>query len=669
MGPVAEKGKENQACNVMADIRQPASLAEAFSQLLSRTPMLRVVLAFAAGIGCAELLPSVGLLPSVLLVLLAAGVAAIGASGRVRWLTPAFLPSLWLLFIALGFLSATHHRTTPADGLPASGWGVPDRQPALFSVRLVDTPRQAPRTYKVAARVEAVCDGAAWQEADCPILLYLHKDSIAAALRYGDRLVVHAVPQQPDSSINPYQFDYRRYLLRKGIAWQCYVPRDGWYRQPDSLACHKGLLAWSKRVQRHLVQRLQATTLSQQHKGMAAALLLGWRDDLDPSTLLHFRQAGIMHLLCVSGLHVGIVAWLAGLLFLFMGKLRWQRVLKGSVQLLAIWGFTFVTGMAPSTLRAAVMFSLLRIGYMAQQRPMVLNNLCTSALLLLFVKPGLLFDVGFQFSYTAVVGILALQDPLRSLVKLPFEKRWTAPVRYVWELVCLTLSAQFFCIPLQLYYFYETYTWFIIANLLIVPFAGLLLATVLAVVLLPQASGLGRAAVWLAGQEFHAADGLAAWVGGLPCAVLDNLYCNPFMFVLLIVALMLVTLFLRSRLRWPLPAAAAVLLLAAVCVTVVNTRAAHRHEVVVYKADRHLAVECFDGRHSYLVCDSVVARNPEEIRFQREGMVNHSRTRSTTVLPVDTVFNDGRCALQGGILCFGEERIVLDSVKPKRNRR
>lgn len=652
----------------MADIRQPSRLTEAVAQLLGRAPMLRVVLAFAAGIGCAELFPTVGMLLPALLALMAAEVAAVGASGRVRWLTPAFLPFLWLLFMALGFLTATHHRTTPSDGLPASGWCVADRLPALFSVRLADTPRQAPRTYKVAARVEAVYDGAVWQEADCPVLLYLHKDSSAAALQYGDRLVIHASPQRPDSSVNPYQFDYRRYLLRKGIAWQCYVAQEGWYRQPDSLANHRGLLAWSKRVQRHLVQRLQATALIQQHKGMAAALLLGWRDDLEPSTLLHFRQAGIMHLLCVSGLHVGIVAWLAGLLFLFMGKLRWQRVLKGSVQLLAIWGFTFVTGMAPSTLRAAVMFSLLRIGYMAQQRPLALNNLCTSALLLLFVNPGLLFDVGFQFSYTAVVGILALQDPLRSLVKLPFEKRWTAPVRYVWKLVCLTLSAQLFCMPLQLFYFHEVYTWFIIANLLIVPFAGLLLATVLVVVLLPQASGLGHAAVWLAGQEFHAADGLAAWVGGLPCAVLDNLYCSPFMFVLLAVALLLVTLFLRSRLRWPLPVAAALLMVAAVCLTVVNTRAAHRHEVVVYKADRHLAVECFDGRHSYLVCDSVVARYPEEIRFHREGMVNHCRTLSTTVLPVDTVFNDGRCALQGGILCFGEERIDL-SLKQRRSRR
>jgi hypothetical protein len=121
-------------------------------------------------------------------------------------------------------------------------------------------------------------------------------------------------------------------------------------------------------------------------------------------------------------------------------------------------------------------------------------------------------------------------------------------------------------------------------------------------------------------------------------------------------------------LLWPLPVAAAGLMVSAVCLTVVNTRAAHRHEVVVYKADRHLAVECFDGRHSYLVCDSVVARNPEEIRFQREGVVNHCRTLSTTVLPVDTVFNDGRCALQGGILCFGEERIDL-SLKQRRSRR
>ena len=87
----------------------------------------------------------------------------------------------------------------------------------------------------------------------------------------------------------------------------------------------------------------------------------------------------------------------------------------------------------------------------------------------------------------------------------------------------------------------------------------------------------------------------------------DYMKYSKVLFLLLIVALLLVTLFLRSRLRWPLPVAAAVLMVAAVCLTVVNTRAAHRHEVVVYKADRHLAVECFDGRHSYLVCDSVVA--------------------------------------------------------------
>ena len=653
----------------MLNKKLPATLSEVWSMLMGRAPMLRVVLAFAVGIACAECLPVSGVPFLLSFLLVAAVLMSVGAFARVPWLRRLYLPALWLFFIALGCFLATSHRTGPTVGLPSVGWGSHDREKVTFQVRIADTPRQASKTYKVKARVESVWHGDSWLKADCPILLYLQKDSAAAALRYGERLVVRAMPQRPDSSVNLYQFDYRRYLLHKGIAWQCYVPSGRWSVCPDGLSRQTGFMAWSKQVQQRLVHRLQSTALSPQHKGMAAALLLGWRDDLDDTTLLHFRQAGIVHLLCVSGLHVGIVAWLAGLLFFFLGKLKWHRVLRGTVQILAIWGFTVITGLAPSTLRAAVMFTLLRIGYMAQQRPAVLNNLCTSAVLLLFINPNLLFDVGFQFSYMAVLGIFALQDPLESLVKLPFEKWWRQPVSHVWKLICISLSAQMFTLPLQLYYFHQVYTWFIIANLLVVPFAGLLLATVLLVLLLPQASFPGHAAVWLAQQEFNFADGLAAWVGTLPCAEFANLYCSPFMLVLLFAALLFVTLFLRSSLRWALPAASALLLVFVVCLTVVNMWAVRQHSVVVYKADRHLAVECFDGRHSYLVCDSVVARNPERIRFQRDGMLNHCRTLSTTVLPADTAFNDGRLLLQGGILCFGEERMDLDTLVSRNGQR
>ena len=642
----------------------PRPLARSLSRLMGRAPMLRVAIALSAGIVAANLLPAIGVVPLWILLSVCVALLLLSAFVRVKWLSRMFPVVLWAFFIGLGYLVATHHRTDPSDGLPAGGWGDMPGGQVLFQVRLDDTPRRAPKTYKVPAHVEHIWHHGTWLPARCPILLYIHIDSLSASLRYADRLTVQARPQLPDSGRNPHQFDYRRHLLRKGIAWQAYVAHGKWQLQPRSATPHPRLRAWAKQLQLRLVRRLQSTTLSPQHKGMAAALLLGWRDDLDDLTLLHFRQAGIIHLLCVSGLHVGLVAWMAGLLFFPLGRLRWQRVLKGSVQLAAIWGFAFITGLAPSTLRAAVMFTLLVLGNIIQRRPVVLNNLAASAVLLLLLDPNLLYDVGFQLSYTAVLGILVWQDSLWRIVAPPTEKWWYRPARTLYGSVAITFAAQLFTAPLQLYYFHSFSCWFFIANLLIVPFAGLLLATVLAVVALPLASPVGQGCVWLLSHELAAVDGVARWVAGLPGATFSNLYCDGLLLLLLFVALLLFTFFLHSRVRWSLPAASAALMLAAVYLTAVNGRAVHQHEVVIYDAGKRMAVECFDGRHSYLVCDREVAHNPSLVRYEREGSLLHHRTQSTIVLPADTVFDDGRCQLAGGILCFGNESVDINALWP-----
>ena len=648
----------------MPSVPHPRTPSQALSRLMVRAPMLRVAAALSVGIAAAGCLPSVGMVPLWVLLVVSVVWLVLSAFVKARWLARCFPVALWTFVMGLGFLLATHHRIDTSYGLPAGGWGSKPGEQVLFQVQLDDTPRRAPKTYKVPARVEHIWHHDTWLPARCPILLYIHTDSLSASLRYADRLTVLACPQLPDSGRNPHQFNYRRHLLHKGIAWQAYVAQGKWQLQPRSVTPQPSLRAWAKQLQLRLVHRLQATTLSPQHKGMAAALLLGWRDDLDDLTLLHFRQAGIIHLLCVSGLHVGLVAWMAGLLFFPWGRLRWQRVVRGSVQLAAIWGFAFITGLAPSTLRAAVMFTLLVVGGIVQRRPVVVNNLATSAVLLLLLDPNLLFDVGFQFSYTAVLGILSWHPAGWNVVSPSVEKWWYRPAQALYDSVAITFAAQLFIVPLQLYYFHSFSSWFFIANLLIVPFAGLLLATVLAVVALPLASSVGQGCVWLLSHELTAVDGVARWVAGLPGATFSNLYCDGLLLLLLFAALLLFTLFLHSRIRWSLPAASAALLLAAVYLTAVNWRAVHQHEVVIYDAGKRMAVECFDGRHSYLICDREVALNPSLVRYEREGSLLYHRTRSTIVLPADTLFDDGRCQLEGGILCFGNESVDLNALWP-----
>ena len=627
---------------------------------MRRAPLLRVVLALAAGILLAEYLPS---LPVGLLCLVAAVAVALMAVAlpmKRRGANFLFTFLLWLVLVVVGWLLGILHATDPAQGLPAEGWGTKDKNRTTLVATLTDTPRSAPRTYKVTAHVEAVCCDTAWKAADCRIMLYLAKDSASGSLRYGDRLLLRARPQLPNDAQNPGQFDYRRHLLHKGIGWQAFVRQGEWKSLPAPSDCSNGLVAWSKQTQTRLVERIQSCRLTPAQQGIAEALLTGWRDDLDETTVRQFRTAGILHLLCVSGLHVGIVAWLAGLCLFFLGRRRWHRIVKGSVQITAIWLFVFLTGMAPSTLRAGVMFTLLRLGDMAQRQLNAFNNLCSSALLLLCIDPYLLFDVGFQPSYAAVAGIFALQTPLEKLLTLPFEKFGHRCVHYVWKLICLTTTAQLGSLPLVLYHFHQFSPWFFIANLVIVPFAGVLLATALCMVALAPLSWVGAAATWLLRQELTAVDAVTHWVASLPYASMEQLYCDLPMTLLLVGAVLLTVLFVRSRTRWALPVASGLLLLAVLRLTMVNYCAVHSHSVVIYDVGRHTAVECFDGRNSYLICDTAVAHNPDIISYQRDGLVLRHRVVHTTVLPLDTLYNDSRCALVHGTLYFGDTCLHLD---------
>lgn len=402
-----------------------------------------------------------------------------------------------------------------------------------FCVRLCDTPRPTPKCYKSVAEVIGV-DG---HSSAGKVLLYIRQDSASAQLRYGDCLWITARPQRPRNWTS--DFDYRRYLRRKGILWQCYVPPAHW-----QLTAHDStfsLTGWSKGIQLRMVERIRHSDLTPSQQGIAEALLLGWRGDVDEATQQQFRDAGITHLLCVSGLHVGIVAWLAGVVLFFLGMKRWQRVTKGIFQIGVVWLFVLLTGMAPSTLRAGVMFSLLLVGGMLQRQPNSLNNLCTSMWLLLLINPMLLFDVGFQLSYAAVAGIILWNRPLQQL--LPMSHQWYLWLpQKAWQLICLSTAAQLATLPLVLYHFHQFPLYFLIANLTIVPFAGVLLATVLLMLL----TGSGWVTSLLSG-ELVIVDALTRWISSLPHAMLTDIYCDLPVALIITALILVLTLLLYMR--------------------------------------------------------------------------------------------------------------------------
>lgn len=537
----------------MEQSQQSQSLSYHYGRLMRRTPMLRPVLALAAGILLAEYLPAVPL--AWLAAAVGAGIVLI--IGALYWRWPAAFSYIGLCLSVAAFGWCLSLLRAPSDPFA----GATDEW-LDFSVTIKDTPRPTPKCYKAVAEVGALRVGDSIVPVRGRVMLYLRQDSLSARLRYGDRIWIHARPELPPARTDASQPDFRRILRHRGILRQCYAASGQW-RQIPSDAPPRGLAAFSKRCQESLVQRIRRCDLTPAQQGIAEALLLGWRNDVDEATQLQFRAAGITHLLCVSGLHVGIVAWLAGCCLFFLGCRRWQRVLKGLLQVAVVWAFVLLTGMAPSTLRAGVMITLLLLEGMAEQRPNTLNNLCTSAALLLIANPLMLFDAGFELSYAAVLGIVLWQRPLQELIPAlsqPMPGVWLWLPRQVWQLVCLSTSAQLATLPFALCYFHQFPVYFLIANVTVVPFAALLLGTVMVMLL------TGGWAAGLLRVELVAVDRLTSWIASLPSAMLEGLSCDIPVLLILIAELFLLTLLLRCRQRWALPAIVLLLIILALYV-------------------------------------------------------------------------------------------------------
>lgn len=523
-------------------------------------------------------------------------------------------------------------------------------------VRIAEMPVQHASTVHAVAEVLEISDSnGRVHPCNGKILLYLQRDSVATSpVAYGDLLLLLSSPKLPSAVDNPHQFDYRRHLRNKGILYTDYVTPDDYRRIGND---SRGLRALFASLRQQLVQIIRLSSLTPSQQGIAEALFLGWDDDLDEATTAHFRQAGIMHLLCVSGLHVGIVALLAGWALSFLSNRRRTRILKGVIVLLTIWSFVLLTGMAPGTMRAGLMFSLITVGQMAFSRPPTLNAIAASALILLVARPLLLFDIGFQLSYAAVTGIVILVPRFKALLPLPAAvDNWWQPaaflVRKIHSLFFVSLAAQLATAPFILFYFHQFPLCFLIANMVVVPFAGLLLGSVIVMVAFawwPWLFGIWGSVVSF---ELRITEGVTSAIASWPHATIEGIWFDGLMLAICLLLLCLIgTLVIRFRWR-TLAAALATLLALTVYGLVQEHRCATQIHYDIYRLGNRTAIEFFAEHKSYLLCDSTVASSPQSIDYQTAGNLRFRQAHRTHVLKLDTTFKDDHLMVADRFVSF-----------------
>ncbi len=391
------------------------------------------------------------------------------------------------------------------------------------------------------------------------LLLYLPKEGIEAIPTVGYRLIVRGTPRRIQPPANPETPDFASIFHFQRLHYQLFL-RDSadWQILPAArLGLRHRAEAWRQWALDRLERQLPTTSFS-----IVSALMLGWKSELSDHTRALYADTGAMHVLAVSGLHVGLVAGaVQGLLaWLLPGEDR-RRYLRLIVAVAAIWAFALLTGLAPSVCRAGLMFSLWLIGRATGRRTYAYNSLAAAAVVLLIIDPLLLFQLGFQLSFAAVFGILAFQSALASLIQTA-----SIPVKRLWDLTTVGLAAQVATLPLTLYYFHRFPLYFWLSGAPIVLNAGLLLGLGAFTLVGGSWAVIGPTSVRLLDGLIELQHWWLGWIQQLPHAVLEEIDLSLFEAFLLggvllivaiararakgwLVALLLLTVFATCRLH------------------------------------------------------------------------------------------------------------------------
>lgn len=448
-------------------------------------PLFRLTICLATGIFLFDrFLPegvSWPLWGGICCVLLCVGLLRL-AVWRWRWF---FGGVTGLAFFLWGGFSVVHQREKVGYA-----W---DEAPQVYKGIVETVPEIRGKTWRAEVHVEGrhITKGT-WQKVDRSVLLSWIPDTVAEPLSCGDTLCFYAKISRPFSEKELTGFDYGDYLLRKGISGTGLVYAGNWYR-----AGKPRWLTFSQRArvcQQKVVEVYRSWGLDEEVQAVIAALTIGDKSDLSTDLKNVYSAAGASHVLALSGLHVGI---LSGFLFLVFYPLtywkRYGRMVRMLLVVTLLWGFAFISGLSSSVMRAVVMFSLYTFASCcSEERFSGIHSLVLAAFLMLLYNPFFLFDLSFQLSFAAVASILAFY-PLctRGVV---IQNRL---LRYLFNLLCLSVSAQVGTLPFVLLYFGTFPTYFLLANLIVSPLAACILVLTLMALALSSVPWLGSGVVVL----------------------------------------------------------------------------------------------------------------------------------------------------------------------------
>ncbi len=507
---------------------------------------------------------------------------------------------------------------------------LPMQELVTLYAEISDAPVENERSIKLLATVEAYADSNAVQHAvHEKIFLYVAPDSNFALPEAGTHIIVSTRLSPIPPPQNPAEFDYKNYLAGKQIFASAFI-------HSNECQIDHTRSTWSKiryfplKVQQKALRTFEQSTVSGDEYAVLAALTLGNKQLLNDDLRTAYSSAGVMHLLAVSGLHVGIIMAVLGFMFSFLGKKRNGKIFKNALIIFCLWFYAAIVGFSPSVTRATVMFTFVLLGQMSQRRISIYNSLAASAFFLCIINPLLLFDIGFQLSYGAVLSIVYFQPPLQRLwyIKNKF-------LNAIWGLATVSFAAQIGTLPITLLYFHQFPNYFLLANVSVITLTAFIVYTAvvfLAVSAVPYLSDIVshilNAMLWLLNH-------IVRFVEALPYSLTQHIYLNHRQAFLLLLIILSIALYMANR-RRPYLWAAAYLFVIMLGIGSWHHAAQKEQEIfAVYNVKNTSFIHLISGHRNMALLDR--QRPSKDYAYNLNNYFTEKGVRMVEYMPLDTL--------------------------------
>lgn len=535
--------------------------------------------------------------------------------------------------------------------------------PSVYRVTLQESPAVKERSILYRCRLEAeVRNDTLVPYVHKPVfLLYFPKDTVASTLRRGDELLVYTRLSPPANNGNPDEFDYARYLLRRGVGGTAYVAAGHW--QVVGHQEKRSLRQAASDYRKQVLSLYRSLGFRGDELAVISALTVGDKEELDEDVVETYSVAGASHVLAISGLHVGLLYMLLFFPLSFLWKRwRWTKPVLLLLIILLLGSFAFFTGLSPSAIRSVTMCSLLTLSAFQSEKLLTMNTLAATAFLMLMFHPVWLFDVGFQLSFLSVAAILTIQPALYGLWKV--KNRF---LRYVWGLTTVSVAAQIGAAPLVMFYFSRFSNHFLLTNLCVIPLVTFIMYASILLLLLTPFPPVQQVVATVLDSLVRAQNAVLRWIEQLPFASVDGIWIDAWCVLFFYVCVMLAY---RALSRCTVAAVYMVLfaVLVGASYHLFNYMSyAPRRSLAFYNVRGCPAVHCLtDNPHSWLVCSDTLP-DVERLRRALSHHWNRNHLQAPTVVKGDISWPE--ISVSNKMLFYGGKRVCLLSDNRWRNKR